>query len=286
MRRAFLLAALLIAPHPAHAENCRPACAVAHGEYRIALPAGIEHPPAMLFLHGWGGSAEGIMQDRGMIEALAARGYALIAPDGVASRHMLGKRTWDVLRRPDWPRDDVAFLSEVIADSAERHGVDRDRILLAGFSNGGTMVWNAVCLAPGLARGYAPVAGALWEPMPERCAGPVDLMHAHGWTDRVVPLEGRPLGDGSIVQGDVWKSLAILRAAAGCANLQPDEATAAGDDWQRRWTGCAGGSVVLQLHPGGHMIPKGWLARTLDWFEALPARDCLAGAPRGQGRAC
>lgn len=271
-----IVAAGLLALTQARADGCgglapEPACATAHGEYRFALPAGGEHPPAVLFLHGWGHSAEGIMANRALIEGLAARGYALIAPDGIATSEMLGRKTWDVLRRPGRPRDDIAFLREVIADAAERHGIDRRRILLAGFSNGGTMAWNAACLAPDLARAYAPVAGALWEPMPDRCAGPVDLFHVHGWTDRVVPLEGRPLG-GEVVQGDVWKSLRLLREAGGCGNLQPDAASAAGDAWRRHWTDCAGGSILLSLHPGGHAIPDGWLDRALDWFEALPAR--------------
>ena len=287
---AILAAGLLLLPAALRADGCgtpaAPPCAVAHGVYRIALPEGVHSPPAMVFLHGWGQSAEGVMANAAMREGLARRGYALIAPDGIDTDEMLGRKTWDVLRRPDRPRDDIAFLREVVEDAAARHGVDRDRILLAGFSNGGTMAWNVACLAPDLARAYASVGGALWEPMPETCAGPVDLFHVHGWTDRVVPLEGRPLGGGAIVQGDVWKSLAILRQAGGCDNLQPDRATAEGAVWQRHWTDCGGGSVLLRLHPGGHAIPDGWLGRTLDWFEGLPPRDCLADASEADGEGC
>lgn len=278
---ALLAAGLLIAPVSVRSDGCGPppeqACQVAHGEYRIAVPEGVEHPPAMVFLHGWGDSAEGVIGNRAMIERLARRGYALIAPDGLATSDMLGRKTWDVVRRPGWPRDDVDFLRDVVEDAARRHAVNRDRVVLAGFSNGGTMAWNVACLAPRLARGYAAVGGALWEPMPERCAGPSDLFHVHGWTDRVVPLEGRPLS-GRLVQGDVWKSFSLLREANGCDNLQPEATTAEDDIWQRRWTDCAGGSIVLRLHPGGHMVPDGWVFRTLDWFEALPERACLAAS--------
>jgi polyhydroxybutyrate depolymerase len=278
-----LVAALMLLAAPAGAGGCgaapEPACEVPLGLYRIALPEGVQSPPALVFLHGWGQSADVVMANAGLREALARRGYALIAPDGIATGEALGRKSWDVLRRPGRPRDDIAFLRAVVGDAAARHGVDRDRILLAGFSTGGTMAWNVACLAPGLARAYAPVGGALWEPMPARCAGPVDLFHVHGWTDRVVPLEGRPLS-GPVVQGDVWKSLAKLREAGGCGNLQPDTATAAGDSWERRWTGCAGGSILLSLHPGGHLIPRGWLGRALDWFEGLPRRACLVAAGR------
>jgi polyhydroxybutyrate depolymerase len=41
--------------------------------------------------------------------------------------------------------------------------------------------------------------------------------------------------------------------------------------WLRSWTKCSGGRLDLMLHPGGHEVPKGWLDRTLDWFEARQA---------------
>ncbi len=70
MRLALVLVAcLLIAPPAARAEVCgpapEPACATAHGEYRLVLPDGARHPPAIVFLHGWGGSAEGTMREPG-----------------------------------------------------------------------------------------------------------------------------------------------------------------------------------------------------------------------------
>lgn len=39
----------------------------------------------------------------------------------------------------------------------------------------------------------------------------------------------------------------------------------------RSWSECADGSrLALVLHPGGHMIPPGWGALALDWFEGGP----------------
>ena len=270
-----LLAAVLLA-RPAAADNCDDAglCRIASGEYRLALPEGAAGPvPAMLYLHGWGGSAAGVMKKRGLVEALAARGYALIAPDGVPRPgHHASNRDWGVSDGGTHPRDDLAFLAAVIADAA-RHGVDGDRVLMAGFSRGASMVWEVACRAPATARAYAPVAGAFWEPLPGRCMGGVDLFQTHGWGDRVVPLEGRAVGDGAFVQGDVFASLRLLRAALGCNPQMPDEARdhVEGEFWLRRWSGCPGGELVLMVHPGGHAVPKGWLGRVLDWFEARTA---------------
>lgn len=249
-------------------------CPVEGGFYRLALPEGAEAPvPALIYLHGWGGSSAGVMKNRAMRETLAARGYALIAPEGIPSAHHRN-RDWGVRDGSRHPRDDLAFLGRVLDDAA-RHGVARDRVLMAGFSRGASMVWDVACHAPGTARAYAPVAGAFWEPLPAACAGPVALFHTHGWSDRVVSLEGRPVAGGRLTQGDVFLGLRLLREALGCDPQMPDTAPVEADGslWLRQWDNCAEGRLDLMLHPGGHAVPPGWLDRALDWFEARLAAE-------------
>ena len=251
-------------------------CPTEQGFYRLALPGDAEEPvPALLYLHGWGRSSAAVMGNEAMRATLAERGYALIAPEGMP-RPGHPNRDWAVRDGAPFARDDIVFLDEVLEDAARR-GVDRGRVLMAGFSRGGSMVWDVACLAPETARAYAPVAGAFWEPLPERCAGPVDLFHVHGWSDRVVPLEGRSVAEGALTQGDVFASLRLLREALGCAPQMPDSASvvADGSRWLRHWDQCPEGRLDLMLHPGGHKVPEGWLNRVLDWFEARP------GAERG-----
>lgn len=271
IRRFLTALAVVVAlpASPAAAAECgRPEadCEVPGGTYRLALPPETGPAPAVVFLHGWGGSAAGVMRNDGMLRTLAARGHALIAPQGLA-RPSHPNADWGVQDGQAHPRDDVAFLAAVIDDAAG-HGVDRERVLLAGFSRGSSMVWDLACRAPRTARAYAPVAGAFWQPMPQDCAGPVDLFHTHGWRDRTVPLEGRPVADGTLRQGDVWASLALLRQANGCTSGRPDEMPIDHDIWTRRWD-CPQGRIDLMLHPGRHGLPSGWLDRALDWFEAL-----------------
>jgi polyhydroxybutyrate depolymerase len=192
----------------------------------------------------------------------------LIAPEGVQTSPERAQKNWAVRDGQTYERDDLAFLAEVLEDAAAQ-GIDRGRVLMTGFSRGASMVWDVACNAPGTARAYAPVAGAFWEPLPEACAGPVDLFQTYGWTDRTVPIEGRSVGHGSLTQGDLFASLRLLRDANGCDPQMPDAAPmeADGQLWFRRWTSCPGGRIDLMLHPGGHGVPKGWLERALDWFE-------------------
>jgi len=269
---ALVAGGLAIAAMPAAACGTGPEdlCAPANGEYRISIPDGTSAPGAMVWLHGWGGSANGVMKNKGMVANLAARGLALIAPDGRITSKRWKNKNWSVNDGRPYERDDVVFIREVVKDAAARHGIDPDKVLLAGFSRGGSMVWDVACRDPELARAYAPVAGAFWEPMWAGCEAPVDLHHTHGWADRTVPLEGRPLANGLMMQGDVFQSLFILRGTNGCSNRQPETAPVDKDNdiWVRRWTDCASGKRIdFVLHPGGHGIPRGWLNRTLDWFE-------------------
>lgn len=268
-RTAAAALGLLVAGPAAACGTAATDCAVPGGVYRLALPegAGPEAPvPGVVYLHGWGASAEAALRRAERTDAVVSRGMAFIVPQGVA-RAGRTQRDWAVRDGGTHPRDDLEFLDAVLADAAAR-GVYRDRVLLTGFSRGGSMVWDAACARPGLAAAYAPLAGAFWEPLPDQCAGPVALFHTHGWADRVVPLEGRPIGGGRLMQGDVFSSLAHLRRTLGCTARQPDR-TEAGDMplWRRTWTDCAAGRIELMLHPGGHAAPPGWIETTLEWFE-------------------
>jgi polyhydroxybutyrate depolymerase len=269
-----VLACLSVVAAPLRAGDCGTPegdCRTANGFYRLALPpqANDGPVPAVIYLHGWGGSSAGVIKNRAIQATLAARGYALIAPEGERTVPGRKQQSWGIRNGRTYKRDDIAFLAEVLDDTA-RHGVDRDRILMTGFSVGGSMVWDTACHAPATARAYAPVSGAFWEPLPAGCQGPVDLFHTHGWTDRVVPIEGRKVANGSLTQGDAFASLGILRRALDCDPQMPDAAPMADDGklWLREWTSCPAGRIDLMLHPGGHAVPRDWLDRALDWFEA------------------
>lgn len=266
----------LLATTSAAAARCGPApgpCEISTGTYQIMLPdTAAPAIPAILFLHGWGGDGTGTLRNRGMVDAVLARGYAVIAPDGTL-RDSGNGRGWAFRADADAPRDDVAFLTAVADDAATRFGLDRDRMVLAGFSVGGSMVTYAACADPGAFSAYAPISGSFWRPHPANCAGPVRLFHSHGWTDGTVPLEGRRIGGAGIQQGDVFQSMEILRSANGCTRTNPDGFDVTGENQIRRWdTSCAPGSnLTFALHPGGHKVPPGWADMMLDWYDGLAA---------------
>ncbi len=272
--RAFVLSVMLSAlPVSLSAqERCGGhgnACTVENGTYHMALPGNGKTIGTVMYLHGAG--SDGAASLKGGLAAEAVRrGYAFISPNGIHPERPRFKKNWSVRARGTlFARDDIGFLRNVLADAETRFGVNRTQVLLSGFSRGGSMVWDVACFAPDLATGFAPAAGAFWDDLPTTCERPVHLFHTHGWGDRTVPLEGRSLRGGRVVQGDVWASLFILRAVNGCDARQPERSAIKGERWWRYWSDCKSGSITLMLHPGRHGLPKGWSRDILDWFAGL-----------------
>ncbi len=231
----------------------------------MAVPSTAKAIGLVMHLHGGGGTGRGLLTS-GLAREESVRGYVFIAPNG---EHPENRWTKDWSVRADgmsFARDDMSFLKEVLVDARQRTALPDAPVLLAGFSRGGSMVWNVACYDPDFADAYAPMAGAFWNSLPAECDGPVHLFHTHGWADRTVPLEGRSFG--AIVQGDVWASLSILRQVNGCTNRQPESSSYENGYWLRHWTDCDAGQIELLLHQGGHSAPEGWSQMILDWFES------------------
>ncbi len=242
-------------------------CRLSNGTYHIVLPDGATgRIPAIILLHGYGGEGVGTIRNRGMVDLMLGRGYAVIAPDGQPRDNGNG-RSWGF--HPDRPsaRDETAFLIAVADDAAARFGLKRDEMLLAGFSIGGSMTSYVACEAPAAFAAYAPVAGSFWRPHPAGCAGPVRLLHTHGKADQTVPLLGREIMP-DFVQGNVFEAMEIWRNTNGCVTSEPDRTDRLGIYTVEHWETCLPGTDLdFALHEGGHSIPKGWAKMAMDWFE-------------------
>ncbi|MEO0830526.1 MAG: PHB depolymerase family esterase [Pseudomonadota bacterium] len=232
-------------------------CEAEGGTYHLEHPGGDQPVPALIFLHGWGSSGEGSLKMRGMVNTFLEAGYAVIAPDGTPREGRNG-RSWSF--HPDLPkrRDEITFLSAVRDAAVQDHGIDGSRVLLSGFSIGGSMVSYLACAAPETFAAYAPVGGGFWRPHPQGCEGPVRLLHTHGWQDGTVPLEGRILrgeslqDPGVLAQGDIFHTLDLWRAANGCIQPKADAFEIGERYWRRAWTVCAPGSALeFALFQGG-----------------------------------
>lgn len=261
MRILALLAALLLAaPVFANGDRCHGTepCQLGDRSYHVREPDGwdgVTPLPVLLHFHGWQRQGTLIVNHDRIAGATRRRGVLLVAPNGLG-------RSWDW-----WNRDTVnlSFADRVLQDVASRYPIDPGRIYVSGYSWGSSMAWRYVCARGDKVAALLAISGTLDQG--EDCAqAPDEVRHVHGLSDTVMDF---PMGPG----GDRTYPVALWRRAYDCGSGTPM------GDWQQRpfltltrtqWTDCARGKVTLDIHPGGHFIPHGWIARQLDELLGLP----------------
>ncbi|MFS4582998.1 alpha/beta hydrolase family esterase [Phaeobacter sp. C3_T13_0] len=256
----------------AHA-GCGPvaeACQIDEGDYHIELPkisAG-EELPVVMFLHGYGGSGSAALRNRAMVDGLTDRGYAVIAPTALP-RSPGGPRSWAFL--PAFGgRDESVFFDAVLEDAEDKFNINRQDVVLSGFSAGAFMVSYLACSHPEQFAAYATISGSFWRSQPDSCQGPVRLMHTHGWADDVVPLEGRYLSNRRFQQGDIFAGLELWRDTNSCTTHAPNRSWSEDNQLRRRWECGPGADIEFVLFSGGHRVPQEWANWVADWFEESP----------------
>lgn len=259
----FMLAALL-ALVPGLAAAATPKIVeIAGGTYQVSVPEawdGATALPMAFYLHGYRGSAAAVMANTGLRARFDEAGILLVVPDGAGN-------SWSHQGSPSRNRDDVAFLEAVREDVAARYPVEPRLSWATGFSQGSSMVWDLACSRPESFAAFVGFSGAFWDPAPERCVAPVNLLHVHGFSDPVVPLEGRAIRE-TFHQGDVFAGLAKLRELDGC-RTNPTDFSTVGDLQCRSWNQCTSGKgLEFCMHPGGHMLPEGWFDLAWGWVKA------------------
>lgn len=185
-------------------------CDVGSRHYRIAMPEGHDGKTpvgAIVFAHGYRGSAAGVMRNKSLRRTVSDLGLALIAVKSAGS-------DWDLPYSPknmnSTGSEEFAYFDKVIQDASEKFPVETTKMMAAGFSAGGMMVWNLACARSHKFAAFAPMSGTFWLKAPETCDGPVaNIIHIHGDTDPVVPLQGRKIQDTR--QGDVMETLAMYQ---------------------------------------------------------------------------
>ncbi|WP_067975001.1 alpha/beta hydrolase family esterase [Nocardiopsis trehalosi] len=158
--------------------------------FLVDHPGGDGPVPMIIALHGKGGTAEEMAEVTGLTEAAAAEGMGVAYPEGI-------DRGWGDHReptdaRPD-PDADIAFLTALADHLAAEYGADRDRVYLAGVSNGGNTALRAAAEEPEAFAGVATAAAQLGaHPEPQVPEGPVPALLFYGTGDPLRPYDGLP----------------------------------------------------------------------------------------------
>ncbi|MBW4709377.1 polyhydroxybutyrate depolymerase [Roseobacter sp. YSTF-M11] len=263
--RLFLTACLLLFSHAAQAmgpwkQDCigQTPCVLGDRSYHVRPPDGWDGTsplPVMLHFHGWQRQGTLIVQHQRISGATRRRGVLLVAPNGLG-------RSWDFWQAGT---QDVDFARAVLEDVKKHYPVSDDQVFVSGYSWGSNMAWRFVCEDGADIAALLAISGTLRQT--EDCAtAPREVRQVYGLNDQVL---GYPYGP----NGEDDYPVYLWRKKFGC------DAGVAQGPWNARdfltfqrvvWDSCDSGRVSLDIHPGGHFIPHGWIARQLDELLDLP----------------
>ena len=185
---------------------------------------GNEPLPVLLLLHGYGDKTESFTH---FFEGFAEReGVLLVGVRSVVQVPMQGFE-WAT------PVDTKVQIRSALAQAAARHALDRDRIYLLGFSQGGRMALEAALERQAPYRGVIAVGARLRKGL-----------------ENELPAEAPPLF--LMVGGDDGSAASNRQGAKALKN--------------------AGHRVELRIYPGvGHSFPRTWksdLRQALRWIDS------------------
>lgn len=214
MALAVSLALCLAAKAPAAEESGIPQPPAA-GQYTLKLKSGgftreaevripknyskDQPPPLVVVLHGAGGNGQIALRKDGWSERADAEGFIAVAPTGLPARPRVeanvatNPRVWNSGQlNPRGPRaaiDDVAFIRELLDELQQQVPYNKDRVFVAGHSNGGSMALKLAAELSERFQAVGTVAGliAVENPQPKR---PLPTLYILGAADPLMPLEG------------------------------------------------------------------------------------------------
>ncbi|MDG2050569.1 MAG: alpha/beta fold hydrolase, partial [Myxococcota bacterium] len=166
--------------------------------YLLATPRDAPTPsprPLLIMLHGGMGNAQSFERSTDVTPAAIRAGWIVAFPNGTegGASHR-NRRTWNAGRccgrASRTQSEDRQFIENMIDQIDERESIDRKKIYVIGFSNGGMMAYSLACHSEKPIRAIVVVGASL---VSQPCAQPsrsVAILALHGDQDDSVPLEG------------------------------------------------------------------------------------------------
>jgi len=259
--------------------------------YLLHIPRGLDPrraSPLVIVLHGAFSTPGKIEKESGFSDLADRENFLAAYPEGAYglfgllrhwnAGHCCGKAASD-------GTDDVGFLETVIDDIAARVAVDRSRIYMTGFSNGGMLVYRFAAERTHVLAAAAPLAASpggrasakasVW--MTPEPKGPLPMIVFHAKDDRSVPYEGgRSPGKGGERESlSVAESVAFWVRNNRCVSEPEEEFLLGGRLAKKTWPDPAGPNdvVLYTLDAWGHRWPGRFLTGRLAESDPLKSFD-------------
>lgn len=263
-------------------------------EYFVFRPAGRpagELLPAVIFMHGYGGSATGTEAEvtQGLNRYADEYGYVMVYPQATWFMSDTSDDAWEVSswnhisdgfdRGPEGPictpdaekfpcppecgscgecgwascNDDVGFLKDLVRAVIRDEKVDPGEVHVAGFSNGALMAQRVACEASELFGAVALIGGRLEPGFECTPKNPLPLLQVNGGADEVVPADGHASSSGYYYASTALTTWFWTDEAACATDAQPWELPVIADRPVQCTLACAGTQhpVIDCLWPDG-----------------------------------
>lgn len=237
-RRNLLLAAIaILSPSLAFSQTLTLKVAGVNRSVALYAPgSGLSNPALVFVLHGLGGDGPGMRSSTQMDKVADREKFVVAYPNAVGG-------TWDYAGA----KNDYAFLKAIIDTAVTLHKVDRNRVYVSGFSQGGGMAVYAAFSYPDVYAAVAPVSSVgSGAPTPKR---PIPILLTFGTNDLYTP---------ATFMTSVAGWVKFDSCAATPTVVRPYPATNANSTVTRlTYGGCAQGTeiVVDSIKGGGHEWP-------------------------------
>lgn len=212
--------------------------------------------PLIIVLHGSSSSGADIEGTTNM-DSLAEVNRSIVAyPDGIAGAGGLFPSDWNAgtccgaAAREGI--DDVGFIKALITEVSSKLSIDKTRIYVSGFSDGGRMAHRLACVMSEQIAAIGVVSGSLVD---DACAPvkPVAVVAIHGTADDEVPYDDAsataPPNSVIAAAADMPPSIQFWISHDGCTVATP--ANLAASVHRTVFTKCNGADVVFYSIDGG-----------------------------------
>lgn len=230
-----------------------------HRSYALHIPPsydGKQTVPLVIVLHGRGSTGEDAQRAFGLDEKSDKEGFLVAYPDAVGTSR--DPRSWNTgFEKSAAVIDDSAFLRALIQKLSLTLSVDRRRVYVAGYDNGGTMAGKLAAefasriAAVGIVAGSAGIKSKAGQPVTlPRPAHPISVIAFHGKRDDVIPYEGD-------YYLSARGSIAFWVRQNDCSEPVQKEVTEDGNVTRETYTGCDEETEVTlySIRDGDHRWP-------------------------------
>lgn len=148
--------------------------------------------PAVIACHPGGTNAAFFARESGWSSVADQNGFAVIYPEGTPAGSIEAWNAWVCCgSATQLGVDDIGFLSAMIDELPTRFNLDRSRVYVTGFSNGGNLAERMAAMASTKIAAAAGVSGALTT-LDAAVGPPIPVLHIHGMVDTHEPYAGGP----------------------------------------------------------------------------------------------